>query len=109
MNWLEPYVRTFDDQEGSIEEAVQSLYAKKIESHGFTKKFSPLTQFFLLLSLQAMDGMTYLPVTNPKILTKELCEIFLHYDERKRFFTNHEPDQILIRQAPSRFHYPHPQ
>ncbi|OCA84761.1 hypothetical protein F7984_16850 [Pradoshia sp. D12] len=94
MNWLEPFNRDFfiDEEEDSS----PFFRSKSIDGNGVPKQYSLLTQFFLLLSAQLSDSVTYYPIKNGLIKDKELREIILHFDERKEFIVNDKPIEIML-------------
>ena len=95
MDWLEPF-------EGDIGEDDDSerfpFRIELIDEPHDKKRYTPLTQFFLLLSSQDVHepGVTSLKIKDGQITDEELCEIILHFEERKTVTFEGKPIEVLL-------------
>ncbi|MFE4354514.1 hypothetical protein [Peribacillus butanolivorans] len=94
MEWLKPYED--DDQfEDNLDSSVNFKIKKFIPESNVSKKYSILTEFFLLLGAQHSDGVTSLYVHN-KIDTQLIEEIMMHFDDTKVVLENELPTEIML-------------
>lgn len=95
MDWLEPFEGDIieDDDGGGFPFRIELID----EPHAKIQ-YTPLTQFFLLLSSQEVleHSITSLSIKNGQITDEELCEIILHFEERKAVLIEGKPTEVLL-------------
>ncbi|WP_455662820.1 hypothetical protein [Pradoshia sp.] len=98
MDWLEPYEQNMWDDEDDEDDGGFPFRMKLIDEPHAKKRYTPLTQFFLLLNSQVSNEhvVTYLKINNGRITEEELCEIILHFDERKAILVEDKPIDVLL-------------
>ncbi|MGE7876717.1 hypothetical protein [Peribacillus muralis] len=95
MKWLKQYEEN-DQFEDTLGGSLNFRIKKFIPESNVTKKYSILTEFFLLLGAQHDDGVTSLYVHNN--MDKPLIEeIMMHFDDTKVVFENELPTEIMLR------------
>ncbi|WP_285767449.1 hypothetical protein [Peribacillus sp. SI8-4] len=95
MEWVKPYED--DDQfEDNLDGSVNFNIKKFIPEAKVAKKYSILTEFFLLLGAQHCDAVTSLYVPN-KIDKQVVEEIMMHFYDTKVVLENGLPTEIMLR------------
>lgn len=94
MEWLKPFEATnqFEDNTDSFSDFKIREF---IPNSNVQKKYSLLTQFFLLLSYQDENSVTSLFVDN-RIDNQVIEEIIMHFDSTKIVLENELPSEIIL-------------
>ncbi|AXN40730.1 hypothetical protein CN689_23270 [Peribacillus butanolivorans] len=94
MEWLKPF-----EANNQFEDNTNSLLDFKIREYipesNIQKKYSLLTQFFLLLGSQDDNSVTSLFVDN-RIDNQVIEEIIMHFDNTKIVLENELPSEIML-------------
>ncbi|MFF2290820.1 hypothetical protein [Peribacillus butanolivorans] len=94
MEWLKPFEANnqFEDNTNSL---LDFKIREFIRESNVQKKYSLLTQFFLLLGSQDYNSVTSLFVDN-RIDNQVIEEIIMHFDNTKIVLVNELPSEILL-------------
>ncbi|MET3321809.1 UNVERIFIED_ORG: hypothetical protein ABIC97_004927 [Peribacillus simplex] len=94
MEWLKPFEANnqFEDYTNSL---IDFKIRECIHESNVQKKYSLLTQFFLLLGSQDDNSVTSLFVEN-RIDNQVIEEIIMHFDNTKIVLENELPSEIML-------------
>ena len=94
MKWLKPYEVNIQFEDNS-NDSVNFKIRKFTAESNVSKKYSILTEFFLLMGAQYGDGVASLFVHN-KIDNQLIEEIIMHFDDTKVVLENELPTEIML-------------